>query len=183
MTDRQARQKLHHRLIDLQDKSCLWCGSKQDRNIDRITEGYRGGKYIMSNVRVLCVACHTKRHNKRKFGVGDKVQVNGRCPQWLVSEIRHNRLRTITSVYYNHDKACCYYYLGNNHTNDASCDIEAYRFRSYMLHYPIKRDAGRPKLPRKCTVNHYNGQQNGKDSPAIHRCLTTPTNSLELANR
>ena len=158
MTERQARQRLHHKLIDLQDKPCLWCGSKENREIDRIVEGCHGGKYIMSNVRVLCENCHIKRHNKRKFAAGDKVVINGRCPAWLVSQLRHNRLRTVISVFYDDNRRCCYYYLGSNGMG-ASAEIEAYPFRSYMLHHAIKRGAGRPRLARKCTVKPHNKQE------------------------
>ena len=164
MNDREARRRLHKHLIEDLNKPCLWCGSKQDREIDRIIEGYRGGKYTSSNTRVLCQPCHNKRHQHRKFAVGDKVVINGRCPKWLVDQIRHNRLRTITAVVYDGQKACCYYSLGCNKLNDASWDIEAYSFRSYMLIHPVKRSAGRPRTKRhyrklNCTVAHYNQQQ------------------------
>ena len=55
MDDREARRRLHHKLIDIQDRPCEWCGSRQDRIIDRIIEGYRGGQYTASNTRVLCL--------------------------------------------------------------------------------------------------------------------------------
>jgi len=148
MTDRQSRQRLHHKLIDIEDKPCQWCGLKDNREIDRIIEGFRGGKYIMANVRVLCEPCHIKRHNKRKFAVGDKVIINGRCPKWLISQLRHNRQRTITSVFYDANHQCCYYHLGFNYMG-ASDDIEAYSFRSYMLHLPLLREAGRPRQKRQ----------------------------------
>ena len=67
MTDQEAGRRFHHKLIDTQDKPCLWCGSYQDRKIDRIIEG---GRYKMSNIRVLCLECYIKRHNKmNKFEV------------------------------------------------------------------------------------------------------------------
>ena len=163
MLEREARRRLHHTLIDIQDKPCLWCGSRENRMIDRILEGFRGGKYIMPNVRVLCgepqssgvIACHTLRHNKRKFAVGDRVIVNGRCPVWLIKQLRHNRLRTITSVFYDNQKQCCFYYLGINHSG-ASDDLESYSFRSFMLQHPINRGVGRPKSARKCTIKNHN---------------------------
>ena len=169
MTDREARRRLHHKFIDLDNTPCLWCGSLGNREIDRITEGKYGGQYRMSNVRVLCLECHIKRHNKQKFVVRDKVVINGRCPKWLANELRHNRLRTITAVSYNPDKQCCYYSLGYNKLNDASYDVEAYLFRSYMLHHPVARGVGRPRLHRKlkCTVATLNQQQRQQNSQSI----------------
>ena len=163
--DREARRRLHHKLIDQDDRPCLWCGSKLSRIIDRI-EGHEKDNYAMPIVRVLCEPCHIKRHNRRKFSVGDKVIINGRCPKWLVKQLRHNRLRTITSVYYDSDKACCRYYLGNNKMG-ASDDLEAYPFRSYMLHHRIVRPVGRPRVKRQylstialCPTKPQPGQEN-----------------------
>ena len=180
MLDREARRRLHKHLIIEQDRPCSWCGSKENRVIDRIVEGFRGGKYTISNSRVLCDPCHILRHNKRKFAVGDKVIINGRCPAYLIDQIRHNRVRTITAVYYDKEHQCCYYSLGGNHQG-ASDEIDFYNrtfgFRSYMLHRPLDRGVGRPRqkrqyvrseksenginairqyLHRNCTIKHLN---------------------------
>ena len=34
-----------------------------------------------------------------KFKVGDKVQVNGLCPKYILKKIRHNRVRTVVGVF------------------------------------------------------------------------------------
>lgn len=187
MTNTTARSRLHHKLIDLDDRPCLWCGSKLDREIDRIIQG---GQYIMSNVRVLCVACHIKRHNKKKFAVGDKVQINGRCPKWLVNELRHNRLRTVIAAVYDNEKQCCYYQLGNNYLNDAGWDVDAYSFRSYMLVRPIKRGAGRPRTKRQylrknCTDNSCSpilDKETEKQYPDNSRASQLAQNLIAVSN-
>lgn len=155
MTDRQARRKIHHQLIDIEQTPCAKCNATENLIIHRIKPGYMAGKYILKNCQVLCVDCHREAHNHSKFNLSDKVQINGKCPKWLLRQIRHNRKRTITSIYYDSDRQCCYYYLGNNY-NGNSDYIESYPFRSYQLHHVVNRGPGRPRQKRKYTRHNVN---------------------------
>jgi len=86
---------------------------------------------------------------KRKFNIGDKVVVGGRCPKELREKIRHNRARTVTNASYDPKKQATYYGLGHNYMGPWD-RLECYAFRSYMLEPVVKdRKAGRPRQKRK----------------------------------
>jgi len=86
---------------------------------------------------------------ERKFNIGDKVIVNKRCPKELLSEIRSNRVRTISHRAYDPQKKATYYSLGHNYRGTWD-RIECYLFRSYMLSPVVKgRKVGRPRQKRK----------------------------------
>lgn len=93
------------------------------------------------------------KHNQTKFQVGDKVQIDGRCPKYVLDQIRHNRLRTVVGVYYNPEHKCCCYTLGTNHWDNSMDYGWTYFFRSYQLHAPVKgRGVGRPRQKRRYTL-------------------------------
>ena len=116
-------------------------------------------------------------NRRAKFNAGDKVQVNGRCPKYILEQIRHNRLRTIVGVHYDADRQCCYYTLGSNHWTNSMDNAWVYFFRSYQLHKPVEgRKAGRPRQKRsynrriKCTIkpqNQYLGDPDANQSSSI----------------
>ena len=85
-----------------------------------------------------------------KFNKGDSVVLGRRTPKELLAQVRMNRKRTITHIYYNPTKQCRYFYLGVNNRG-AAATIECYPFRSYMLDKPIPRGPGRPRQKRKYT--------------------------------
>ena len=85
-----------------------------------------------------------------KFNKGNHVVLGRRTPKELLAEVRINRKRTITHIYYDAERQCRYFYLGNNHRG-ASDSIECYPFRSYMLDAVIARGPGRPRTKRKYT--------------------------------
>jgi len=86
---------------------------------------------------------------RSKFEVRDKVVLNRRCPKELLGKLRRNRARTITLVSYDPAKQCCYYGLGRNHRGPVTDDIECYGFRSYMMEFAVKHQAGRPREKRR----------------------------------
>jgi hypothetical protein len=43
-------------------KSCQICGKKENLQVHRIKRGNNGGKYIKSNVKLLCSKCHQQIH-------------------------------------------------------------------------------------------------------------------------
>lgn len=86
---------------------------------------------------------------ERKFNVGDKVIVNKRSPKELLSQLRANRVRTITHRAYDPQKKATYYSLGHNYRGTWDM-VESYNFRSYMLSPVVKgRGVGRPSQKRK----------------------------------
>lgn len=171
ISQREARRKLHKELIDEQDRPCAKCGSKDNREIHRIVPGCRGGRYIKKNCQVLCFGCHRNgEHRQSKFEVGDKVQVNGRCPNHILKHIRHNRVRTIVGVSYDPQKQCCYYILGTNRWENSMDNDWVYFFRSYQLHRPINgRKPGRPREKRRYNLHS--------------KCTASPPNQREFAQR
>ena len=148
MQDREARRKLHNELIDKQGLPCARCGATKGLVIHRIVPGFKGGKYTRRNVQVLCRLCH--QHPQAKFSIGDRVYLNGRCPQHI--PLTHHRPRTIIEVSYSPEKQCSFYLLGEK---GVKAGFTRYMFRSYMLHsWPMAPRVGRPREKRK-----YNGKQ------------------------
>lgn len=95
------------------------------------------------------------RHGRAKFNVGDTVQANGRCPKYILDQIRHNRKRTVVGVYYDPDQKCCHYTLGSNRWGNSMDYGWVYWFRSYQLQKPLKgRKPGRPRQKRRYHFRH-----------------------------
>ena len=161
MNDISRRHKLHQRLIIEQNKPCVKCGTYLEREVHRLD--HRRGHFF-NNVEVLCHPCHQATFNFSKFAVGDKVRINGRCPQYLLEGLRHNRLRTITSIYYDRKLQANIYYLGTNRMGKGD-DIECYPFRSYQLRLPAGTKGGRPRLNR--TVNSQDKKLDNKTRRGI----------------
>ena len=98
-----------------------------------------------------------------KFRVGDKVQINGRCPKYLIEQIRRNRVRTVVGLFYDCKRKRYFYTLGsNNWAKSMDCGWVHF-FKSKELHKPVEgRGPGRPRKKRrynrhmKCTVTPSN---------------------------
>ena len=139
-----ARHKLHHQLIDVENRPCSspeCLTPYYNREIHRII---RGGEYTEANVLVRCFNCHHFiDHPHSKFRVGDRIMLNGRTPAYI--DLARHRPRTIIAMHYDKDKQCNFYLLGSNNrgvntgngnTLDGYTD---YWFRSYqMLPYQPK---------------------------------------------
>jgi hypothetical protein len=54
---------LFRELLD-EFNGCQICGSKDCLQVHRIKRGNSGGKYIKSNVKLLCINCHKQIHQK-----------------------------------------------------------------------------------------------------------------------
>ena len=98
-----------------------------------------------------------------KFKVGDRVVVNGRCPKYILEQIRHNRVRTVVGVFFDPSSGHCFYTLGSNKWENSMDHGWVYFFRSAQLHKPVEgRGPGRPRKKRsynlrmKCTVTPSN---------------------------
>ena len=98
-----------------------------------------------------------------KFKVGDKVQVNGRCPKYILEQIRHNRVRTVVGVFYDSERQHCYYTLGTNKWDKSMDHGWVHYFCSDELKKLVEgRGPGRPRKKRsynlrmKCTVTPSN---------------------------
>jgi len=152
------RNGLHRQLIDIEDRPCVKCGSRDRREIHRIIPGYLGGEYIRDNVEVLCYGCHRAEHPNSKFRIGDRIVLNGRTPDYI--DLARHRPRTIIAVRYDHNKECNFYLVGSNskgvNTGNGN-PLEGYSdywFRSYQLHKPrryhFKRKYNRHNLATKC---------------------------------
>ena len=72
-----------------------------------------------------------------KFQKGDKVYLTGRAPKSLRSRIQA-RARTIVTVEYNHEKQCCYYYLGDNGKSEPLPWFRCYMLRKEALGHKQK---------------------------------------------
>lgn len=143
--DATERARLHRLWITEQDKPCVYCGSKVDREIH-----HHNGDSTITNEDTCCVACrvcHRKRHPHSKFRIGDKVRLRNdgnlrRCvPSWLdFTDYEKSRPRTIVEIEYSRQDRCNYYTLGSNAkgshfaTNGQPLDgFSEYKFRSYQL--------------------------------------------------
>ena len=132
------RNKLHHQLVEVENKPCLDCVSNTPfykREIHRVRHG---GEYTLDNVRVRCFNCHHFiDHPNSKFRVGERVVLNGRTPQHI--DLPRHRPRTIIAIIYNKQKQCNYYLLGCNSRGSNSGQgnplngFNDYLFRSYMM--------------------------------------------------
>jgi len=133
-----ARYKLHHQLIDVENKPCSNpdCQTPYDRReIHRIIHG---GEYCPDNVLVRCFSCHHFiDHPNSKFRVGDRIVLNGRTPAYI--DLARHRPRTIIAVRYDPRKQCNFYRLGAGNTGADGNPLDGYtdyEFRSYMLLKP-----------------------------------------------
>ena len=97
----------------------------------------------------LTHAMETLPHHS-KFIVGDKVQVNDKCPKYILEQIRHNRLRTVVGLFFNSERQHYFYILGTNKW-DKSMDYGwVHFFRSDELRKPVEgRGPGRPRQKRR----------------------------------
>lgn len=170
------RAKIRKELITVRDQPCFICGSKENREIHRLQNGRDGGQYTRDNCTVRCTKCHDKDHTNSKFKVGAKVSLNKRTPLYLglTAELKTSP-RTITSIYYDQDKACNFYKLGSNargwsaHNGNPLEGLE-YEFRSYQLipyiprryhfkrHYQIRTAKTRDINNNKDIQNNLSGQ-------------------------
>lgn len=163
--DATERGRLHKLWITEQDKPCVYCGGKVNREIH-----HHNGDNSITNEQTCCVACHDchiARHPMSKFLIGDKVRIRNdgdlrHCvPAWLeFNDYEKTRPRTIVEIEYDHKSKCNYYTLGSNArgehfaTNGQPLDgFSEYKFRSYQLiayvprRYHFKRQYTRQNKP------------------------------------
>jgi len=83
--------------------------------------------------------------SKAKFQRGDRVRFSGFATKYILAELLRRRSRTITNMFYDPVKQCCYYELG------ARGGSLGYYFRSFML-TPAngsQHTIGRPRQKRR----------------------------------
>jgi len=140
--DATERARLHRLWIVEQDKPCIYCGSKTQREIH-----HKNGNTSVTDETecvVACRPCHLARHPMSKFVVGDKVRLrndgdkkHGIPDRLDFTDYEKSRPRTIVAIRYDRTKQCNIYKLGSNGKgkmlDGQPLNGFDYWFRSYQL--------------------------------------------------